>query len=739
MGLRIDGLRRHFPVIAVCGATGTGKSKLAIDLALHLNGQVINADAVQLYRGLDIATNKVTECEKKGVTHHLLGFLDPAKGFVYNVHQYRRDCWRLIDDLKSRNVTPIVVGGTHYYIEAILWADFLQTQVNLYQGDFNKMATEPQRSWPEELLARLPKNPKDYYGILRNLDPDAAMRLHPNDTRKLQQALLRAFSHDTGNNSEPAATTSIIKRSFSPRYPPPDSVIIWLDCNPNVLGPRLDDRVSKMVEHGLIHELDDFLGTAARSLLPNVEDRCENESVSVETKKAIFQLANRGLLPSVGTEHWCRGVLQSIGFKEFEKYLQLSSSERDSASGQLMLTEAIEKVKAATRQYARRQLTWIKNRFIRRPAAGGIPVYRVDVTSVFTATSVDVADSIWTSRVLLPCLAAIRGEVSSPALVPEEFIEPVSLPADVSPVTPPPYICAAYQLSRCMTGFSDFVLQGLTAFRAQLPAPHITGVVQAVSSTFTDLKQYFGLKFFRIVSDVPSHNLSGLTRNDLRLLRTVPRDMIRLVPLLVAVALPGTIALLPFFFAFPHVLLTRAFWNERQRQVFDEADLRRRLIGPNAGLTNRLSEISDQKPLQRQISGDHSDVESAFYDRKLLKSTLNTLSKNETPSPEAVVQLIRLFDGPLNLNALDHRHITLLCGLHGIVSYRKPLRTALGYRRPFGDFLFSPINLSSRLTRLERRAQLIYAEDQDISLDLKKGKSIPHQEVMEVRFGVLFS
>lgn len=79
-------------------------------------------------------------------------------------------------------------------------------------------------------------------------------------------------------------------------------------------------------------------------------------AVNEMAKKALFQLANKGLLPSVGTEHWCRGVLQSIGFKEFEDFLQLSPSERDSPNGQIMLNEAIEKMKIATRQYARRQV-----------------------------------------------------------------------------------------------------------------------------------------------------------------------------------------------------------------------------------------------------------------------------------------------------------------------------------------------------------------------------------------------
>ncbi|KAL5970585.1 tRNA dimethylallyltransferase [Taenia solium] len=449
----MNSFSRRCPVIAICGATGTGKSKLAIDLARSLDGQVINADAVQLYKGLDIATNKVTQEETKGVVHHLLGCLEAVEGFRYNVHYYRRDCCRLIDVLRARGVTPVVVGGTHYYLEAILWQDFLRsTNERNFQEEGNVEEMEavaaaietdkPQLSWPAELLARLPKDPKDYYAALSNANPEAAMRLHPNDTRKLQQALLIHLSCEATNAPATSALLSRIStnRSSCPRYPPPNSLIFWLDCESSVLKPRLDERVMKMMQRGLIRELDEFLVAAAKSLLPNGPVVNEDGTVNEMAKKALFKLANEGLLPSVGTEHWCRGVLQSIGFKEFEDFLQLSPSERDSANGQMMLNEAIERMKTATRQYARRQLRWINNRFLRRPALGGIPVYRLDVTPILTATSPEEAELFWNSKIFEPCLATIRGESPS-QLIPEPFVEVSS--TNASEVSSPPYICAA--------------------------------------------------------------------------------------------------------------------------------------------------------------------------------------------------------------------------------------------------------------------------------------------------------
>ncbi|KAJ3206658.1 hypothetical protein HDU67_008033, partial [Dinochytrium kinnereticum] len=106
-------------VVAIVGTTGVGKSNLAIELAKRFGGEVINADSMQVYRGLDIATNKVTEEEKEGVPHHLMSFVDPPE--EYSVSQFEVDCVKKISDLHSRSILPILVGGTHYYIQSVLW------------------------------------------------------------------------------------------------------------------------------------------------------------------------------------------------------------------------------------------------------------------------------------------------------------------------------------------------------------------------------------------------------------------------------------------------------------------------------------------------------------------------------------------------------------------------------------------------------------------------------------------
>ncbi|KAH8850098.1 tRNA dimethylallyltransferase 2 [Schistosoma japonicum] len=120
---------RQLPVISICGATGTGKSELATNLASVFNGEVINFDALQLYNGLNIATNKIPPDKCLGVPHHLIGIYPPEYGDKYDVHSYRNICLPLIDNLRNtKKKLPILVGGTHYYLEAILWQDFLASK-----------------------------------------------------------------------------------------------------------------------------------------------------------------------------------------------------------------------------------------------------------------------------------------------------------------------------------------------------------------------------------------------------------------------------------------------------------------------------------------------------------------------------------------------------------------------------------------------------------------------------------
>ena len=111
-------------VIVITGPTATGKTKLSIELAKKLNGEIINADSTQVFKDLDIATAKVTEEEKEGIKHHLIDIKNINEN--YTVYDYQKDARQCIDDILNRKKTPIIVGGTGLYIKACLY-DYIQT------------------------------------------------------------------------------------------------------------------------------------------------------------------------------------------------------------------------------------------------------------------------------------------------------------------------------------------------------------------------------------------------------------------------------------------------------------------------------------------------------------------------------------------------------------------------------------------------------------------------------------
>ncbi|CAH8294665.1 unnamed protein product, partial [Schistosoma turkestanicum] len=345
---------RQLPVIAICGATGTGKSKLAICLANVFGGEVINFDALQLYSGIDIATNKISRDECLGIPHHLIGIYPPECGHKYDVHSYRDICLPLIDNIRNiKKKLPILVGGTHYYLEAILWQDFLASKhTNLDATDELDSAISFVDS-------------SECYDLLRTLKPNVAAQLHPNNVRKVKRALLDALKTsiqtETQNESNENIENTdlekqVLNRSIKPRYPG-DSLILWLDCASDVLNTQLNKRVDKMLDSGLVDELDTFLNKV--NVSPPVFNEMEtfdaNENVKqtrVEKLKNLFSVE----LETVSDPMTRRGLLQSIGFKEFSDYLALLPEERDTVEASILLKRAVNNVKTATRQYARRQV-----------------------------------------------------------------------------------------------------------------------------------------------------------------------------------------------------------------------------------------------------------------------------------------------------------------------------------------------------------------------------------------------
>ena len=217
------------PLIAVVGATATGKSDLAIALARHLDGEVINADALQLYRGMDIGTAKVTPEERAGVPHHLLDVLEVTE--EASVSAYQRDAREAIAAIRSRGRTPILVGGSGLYVRAVLDdIEFPPTDAALRERLEQRIAQEGTKVLHRELAAS---------------DPEAAGIIGPRDARRIVRAL------------EVGALTGRPFTAFLPRplYADASTVQIGLRRDRALLHERIAARVDLMVEGGLLEEI----------------------------------------------------------------------------------------------------------------------------------------------------------------------------------------------------------------------------------------------------------------------------------------------------------------------------------------------------------------------------------------------------------------------------------------------------------------------------------------------------
>jgi tRNA dimethylallyltransferase len=179
-------------LICIVGPTGVGKTKLSIELAKRLNGEVINADSTQVYRGLDIATAKVTEEEKEGIPHHLFDIKDITED--YTVYDYQKDCRLKIDEITKKGKTPIIVGGTGLYINALI------NGMNFSDADRSDEVREKWKAIAQE------KGNEYVYSKLVEVDAESAQKISPNDLKRTIRAL--EIYEVTGKPKSQSANTS---------------------------------------------------------------------------------------------------------------------------------------------------------------------------------------------------------------------------------------------------------------------------------------------------------------------------------------------------------------------------------------------------------------------------------------------------------------------------------------------------------------------------------------------------
>ncbi|KAG5566574.1 hypothetical protein RHGRI_002207 [Rhododendron griersonianum] len=362
-----SGRREKPKVVVVLGATGSGKSKLAIDLASHFPVEIINADSMQVYRGLDVLTNKVPLQDQKGVPHHLLGTISPEVEFT--AKDFRDSAIPLIDDILSRNRIPVIVGGTNYYIQALVSPFLLDESVeemdeNLLNG---LHGDEP----PESELEHGCKNFNYSYDCLKDLDPDAANRIHPNDHRK-----------NWG-------------RADNFRY---NCCFICVDASLAVLDEYVEWRVDCMVDAGLLGEVYDIYCLDVdytRGLRQAIGVQEFDDFLRVylsdcqSGKENALPEASHLQMPTNKHDKILKDKLATILNSTNEMQLKL------------LVKEAIDKVKVNTRRLVRRQ----KRRLKQLQMLFGWNIHYVDATESFLCMCAN--DDSWAANVVQPSVRIV--------------------------------------------------------------------------------------------------------------------------------------------------------------------------------------------------------------------------------------------------------------------------------------------------------------------------------------------
>lgn len=227
-------------VLVICGPTASGKTSLAVNCAKKFNGEIISADSMLVYKDMDIGTAKPSLSEREGVPHHLIDVVSPFESF--SVSDYEKMALPIVNDLLEKGKTPIICGGTGFYIQSIL-----------YKSQFGNVgANESVRLYYEELAAI---HGKEYvHDILRQKDPESANKLHYNDIKRVIRAL--EIYDVTGKAKSEQQDMPV------PRF---DFVAVSIDYPRELLYERINIRVEQMFAEGLQKEVEDLLqkGVAA--------------------------------------------------------------------------------------------------------------------------------------------------------------------------------------------------------------------------------------------------------------------------------------------------------------------------------------------------------------------------------------------------------------------------------------------------------------------------------------------
>lgn len=284
-------MNTKLPLVIIAGPTASGKTKASIQLAKEIDGEIISADSMQVYRHMDIGSAKITEPEMQGIPHHLIDVLDPSEAF--NVVRFQSMAKDAMADIYGRGKIPIIAGGTGFYIQSVLY------DINFTEND----SDNEYRLYLEQIAKE--QGNETLYEMFQKIDPESAANIHPNNVKRIIRAL--EYYHLTDQKISSHNEEQRLKTS------PYNAAYFVLSMDRGKLYERINERVDTMIDKGLLEEV---------KMLKEMGLTQENIS------------------------------MQGLGYKEILSYL----------SGETDWEQAVYTIKRDTRHFAKRQLTWFRNR-----------------------------------------------------------------------------------------------------------------------------------------------------------------------------------------------------------------------------------------------------------------------------------------------------------------------------------------------------------------------------------------
>ena len=311
----ISGDEKQNKVIVIAGPTASGKTDLAIELALKVGGEIVSADSMQIYRKMDIGTAKPTLEERRGIPHHMIDIVDPDE--EYNVAQFKSDADICIDDIINRGKVPIVAGGTGLYINSLV-----------YNISFSETISDWKFRKHLENIA-LEQGPEVLHDMLKEVDPKSAEAIHPNNVKRVIRAL--EVYRSTGR---PISEHKEESRKIPPKY---DFEIFGLEVPRDLLYQRIEKRVDKMMGLGLYEEVEGLLKSGYSPDLTSLQGIGYKEIISAIMGKCSLETAVENI--KKGTRHLAKR--QITWFKKTEGLKWIRTDENDIWAMIKILTDAL--------------------------------------------------------------------------------------------------------------------------------------------------------------------------------------------------------------------------------------------------------------------------------------------------------------------------------------------------------------------------------------------------------------